>query len=77
MLFVSLGVAGCATAPQYGTAAWTQERYEAATRYCDNEYRKQWKEYLTGLELLSPEYEACLKRAKAAHLSDLELLRNS
>lgn len=68
---------GCATAPPYGSAAWAQQRYEGATRYCENEYRKQWREYLTGLEFLSPEYAACLQRAKLDYRQDLQTLKGS
>jgi hypothetical protein len=62
---LSLMVLGCASVPPQGAAASAQERYAAATRYCENEYHKQWKEYLTGLEFASPEYAACLARAKS------------
>ena len=76
-LLLPLVLLGCASAPPYGTAAWAQERYTAATRYCENEYRKQWREYLTGLEFVSPEYTACLQRARAGYGRDLKTLDGS
>ena len=75
---LALVFAACATTPSspHGPA-WANERYEAATRYCDNEYRKQWKEYLTGIEFVSSDYAVCLKRARAEYGNDVKVAKGS
>lgn len=76
-LLLPLILVGCASAPPYGTTAWAQERYVASTQVCENEYRKQWREYLTGLEFVSTDYTACLARAKAGYGRDLQAVKGT